>query len=131
VAILPSVLAAARAGASVAATRHAAEQARDNRASFLGPDIRWVDHQARGPVAYLFDARTSWVRVWETLFWNRRVESVYGLAGAKVFGPLPQQAVHVRADGRLVTTGGTSLDPEYVLAPIGEVETVPAYWLAR
>jgi hypothetical protein len=130
VALLPVLLVVLLGGASVAAARQAAEQARLRQTTYLGPDPRWIDHAAHGQVALIATHQTSWVGVWETLFWNRRIASVYGLDGAKVFGPVPTQAVHVRPDGRLVGLDGRAVDAPYVMAPVGEVETVPAYGFA-
>jgi hypothetical protein len=121
--VLPALLVGALAVASVAAAAHAQGQSDSLRQQFLGPDRRWIDHAAPGSVAYLFDPGTNWVRVWETLFWNRRVESVLTLRG-KVFGPLPQQRLRLRRDGRFVMHGRT---PRYVVAPLGEIEAVPAF----
>ena len=129
IALLPLVLVAALAAASVAASRYTARQADSRQSSYLGQDRRWIDHAATGPVAYLFDKRTSWVRAWETVFWNRRVDRVYGLSGAKVFGPLPQRSLRIGPDGKLLAAHGDDLpgDARYVVAPLGEVQSVPAY----
>jgi hypothetical protein len=131
-AVLPIVLAAALVGGSVAASTYASGQSKNLQRDYLGPDPRWVDHTARGPVAFLFDPRSSWVRVWETLFWNRSVKAVYALGGTKAFGPVPQRSVIALTDGRIVPTGPRPLGPEpaYVVAPLGEVESVPAYSFA-
>jgi hypothetical protein len=130
-AVLPALLVAALAAASVAAATHARQQSEALRSGLLGPDRRWIDHAADGPAAYLADPGTGWVRAWETLFWNRRVDAVYAL-GPKVFGPVPQQRVRVRRDGRFVARSGSALrdPPRYVVAPLGQVESVPAYAFA-
>jgi hypothetical protein len=129
-AVLPALLLVALAGASVAAARDASQQAHDRQSIYLGPDRRWVDHAADGPTALLYTRGSGWVGAWETVFWNRRVTSVLGVGGARVFGPLPTTAVHIRPDGRIVTADGSSLRPAYVVAPLGEVVSVPAYRLA-
>jgi hypothetical protein len=127
--ILPLVLFVVLASASVAAARYASRQGHALQRTYLGPDRRWIDHAADGPVTLLFDPRTSWVGTWETLFWNRRVEAVDTLASAKVFGPVPQTAVRITPDGRLAPGNGTASrsDHPYVAAPLGDVASVPAY----
>jgi hypothetical protein len=126
-AVLPLVLLAGLIASSVAASRFAADQGRLRQAAFLGPDPRWIDHAADGPVAYLYQAGDDWTGVWETVFWNRRVDRVYGLGGARVFGPMPQQAITIRSDG-LVTTGrATQLRVRYVVVATGVVSSEPAF----
>jgi hypothetical protein len=78
----------------------------------------------------LFTRGSGWVGVWESLFWNRRIQWVYGLDGAAVFGPVPTLPVRVRRDGLLVGRDGNTLTPGFVVAPFGEVPGVPAYDLA-
>ena len=126
-AVLPLVLLAALAVASIAASRYAADTARQLEASSLGPDPRWIDHAADGPVSYLYAEGANWVGVWEALFWNRRIRRVYGLNGAKVTGPLPQLPLELLPDGRFAAADHHSVDSEYVLAPLGLVTSVPAY----
>jgi hypothetical protein len=130
VAVLPLLLLVVLVGASVAAGREASSGARNRQETYLGPDPRWIDHAARGPVALLYTNQTGWVGVWESLFWNRRIEWVLGLGGAKAFGPVPTRPVRLLADGRLVSVDGGAPDPRYVVAPLGQVETVPAYGFA-
>jgi Dolichyl-phosphate-mannose-protein mannosyltransferase len=127
--ILPLALLIALASASVAAARYATRQGHALQRTYLGADRRWVDHAADGQVTLLFDPRASWVRVWETLFWNRRVEAVDTLAPARVFGPVPQTTVRIEGDGRLVAANRTASrrDSPYVAAPLGDVASVPAY----
>jgi hypothetical protein len=126
---LPLVLFAALAGASVAAARHTTQQANALRTTYLGQDRRWIDHAAEGPVTLLHDRPSSWVGIWETLFWNHRVDTVYTLAGSKVFGPVPQKTVTIKPDGRVVPADGSASAraPRYVVAPLGEVASVPTY----
>ena len=125
--LLPVLVFVALVGASVAAARQAADQARVRQSTYLGPDPRWIDHAAGGPVGVLFTRGSGWVGVWESMFWNRRIEWVYGLDGASVFGPVPTRPVRVRRDGVLVGRDGKVLAPRYVVAPFGQVSGVPAY----
>ena len=62
---------------------------------------RWIDRKADGPVAYLYDGEPSWNGVWETLFWNEKIDRVYDLGDTEVPGPLPQTPAEVRPDGTL------------------------------
>jgi hypothetical protein len=129
-AVLPAVLLVALAGASVAAARQASQQSRNTQVAYLGPDRRWVDHAARAPAALLYTRGSGWVGAWETVFWNRRITSVLGVGGARVFGPIPTTPVRIRPNGRIVTADGATPRSPYVVAPLGEVESVPAYRLA-
>lgn len=115
---VPVLLAAALATASVVSSRFVAAEGRAEQMRFLGVEPRWVDRTARGPAAYLYDGEPSWNGVWETLFWNRRIDRVYGLSGAKVPGPLPQLAVDIGGDGRL-----TPLDDQRSARPYAVVST--------
>ncbi|HST25640.1 MAG TPA: glycosyltransferase family 39 protein [Gaiellaceae bacterium] len=121
---LPILLVLVLAGGSIAASREATNQARLRQATYLGPDRRWIDHAADGPVALLYTHDSGWVGAWEALFWNRRITAIDGLDGAKVFGPVPTQPVQVRPDG---IVSGKGKAPSFVVAPLGEVESVPAY----
>jgi len=96
--VVPVVLLAALVAASVASSRYVARQARAQQQSLLGTDSRWIDHLADGSVAYLYNGEPDWNRVWETLFWNDRVDRVYDLA-SEVPGPLPQTPADVQPDG--------------------------------
>jgi hypothetical protein len=126
-ALLPVVLLAALAGSSVAASRYAADQGRLRQTSFLGPDPRWIDHAASGPVAYLYQEGDDWTGVWETVFWNRRIDHVYDLGNANVFGPMPQQPIDVRPDGRLITSQETAPSAKYVVVATGVVASEPSF----
>jgi hypothetical protein len=99
--LLPTLLLAAFVAASVSVSGYVADQARAQQRRFLGPDPAWIDHATRAPVAYLYDGEPNWTGVWETIFWNRRVDRVLDLAGALVPGPLPQRTVDVSPAGRL------------------------------
>jgi hypothetical protein len=103
--LVPVLLLAAFVAASVSVSGYVADQARAQQARFLGPDARWVDRAAAGRTAYLYDGEPDWTGVWETLFWNRRIDRVLDLPGALVPGPLPQRPVTVAPDGRLVGAG--------------------------
>jgi hypothetical protein len=95
---VPAMLLVALVAASVVSSRFVAEQARAQQQSFLGADPQWINHHADGSVAYLSNGEPDWNGVWETLFWNDRVDRVYDLAG-QVPGPLPQAPADVQSDG--------------------------------
>ena len=129
VAALPAVLAVALVGASVAASRYAAESATTLQAQSVGTDPRWIDRSARGSVAYLYEPDADWVEVWQNAFWNDRIDRVYTVDGASVLGPIPQQPIAIVNNG-LASAGGRTLAPTYVVAPLGDVDGIPAYSFA-
>jgi hypothetical protein len=103
--LLPALLLAAFVAASVSVSGYVGDEARAQQTRFLGPDPRWVDRATGGPTAYLYDGEPNWTGVWETIFWNRRIDRVLDLGRAVVPGPLPQRAVAVAADGRFEAPG--------------------------
>lgn len=111
--LLPVLLLAAFVGASVSASGYVSAKAKAQQVEFLGPDRRWVDRAAAGPTAYLYDGERDWNSVWQTIFWNHRIDRVYNLLGATVVGPLPQRPVEIAPDGRL--TGGDDDAPAFAV----------------
>jgi hypothetical protein len=107
--LLPALLLACFVAASVSVSGYVADQAKAQQTRFLGPKPRWVDRAAAAPTAYLYDGEPDWTGVWETIFWNRKIDRVLDLPGALVPGPLPQHEVRVAPDGRLGA-------PRYVVA---------------
>ncbi len=103
--VLPAILLLALAGASVSASREVGAQSRAQQLRLIGPERRWIDRAAEGPVAYVYDGQAYWNAVWENLFWNRRIEWVYDLPGTLVPGPLPQTTLLVAPDGELRPDG--------------------------
>jgi hypothetical protein len=97
--IVPGVLLVALVAASVVAGRFVVDQAQAQERAFLGHHPNWVDRKSDGSVAYLYDGEPSWNGVWETLFWNPKIDRVYDLGHAEVPGPLPQAPAEVRPDG--------------------------------
>jgi hypothetical protein len=126
IAVLPIVLALALAGASVAASRYAADQSSLRRQMFLGDQPRWIDRAADGPAAYLFVPGADWTGAWQAVFWNRRIDRVYDLGGAHLFGPIPQQRLVVQPDGSLTVPGKGPPAP-FVVAPLGSVPSAPSF----
>ena len=128
--VLPLLLLLALAGGSVAASRYAADQGRQRQRMFLGSTPTWIDRAAHGPVAYLYQSGTDWTGVWENVFWNRRIDRVYDLGGARLVGPIPQQQIRIRADGRLVTGSGRPVSAPYVVTTTGVVSSEPSFEFA-
>ena len=102
---LPALLLAAFVTASISVSGYVADQARAQQTRFLGPEPAWIDRAADGATAYVYDGEPDWTGVWETIFWNRRIDRVYDLPGALVPGPLPQRELPVRPDGKLDGAG--------------------------
>ncbi|MDX6510894.1 MAG: hypothetical protein QOE36_398, partial [Gaiellaceae bacterium] len=98
--VLPVLLGVAFSAASVSASRLVVDRARVQQTKLVGPVKTWIDRSADAPVAFLYDGSPYWNEVWETVFWNRRIDRVYDLPGPSVPGPLPQEVVKPTADGR-------------------------------
>jgi hypothetical protein len=93
-------------------------------------DRRWLDRAADGPVTYLnttaFEQETregrwldQWLPVWETEFWNRRLDGVLTLAGALEPAPFFQRHAQLDwSDGRIAggEAGLVLADPRFVPA---------------
>jgi len=111
--VLPLVVGAYLALASVVVTRTVAHQARAFWPFMVGDDLRWVDQRADGPVTYLYAGDPLWNRAWYNVFWNRRIDRVYTLGTQKrIQGPLPQRTIHLPASGRI-----NAPSTPYVVAP--------------
>jgi hypothetical protein len=115
--VLPALLFVALAAGSVSASREVADQARTQQQRLLGPVRRWVDDAADGPTAYVYDGQAYWNAVWENLFWNRRIRSVYDLPGTRVPGPLPQTTLVIGPGGELLPDGKSS-DAAFAVVPL-------------
>src|SRR2546423_1809437 len=114
--LLPGALVVVFAGASVNVSRVVAAEASLVQPGTVGAHPRWVDANARGPVAYLYTGDVYWNSVWESLFWNRRLDRVYDLLLAAVPGGIPQDSLGPYADGRLVDKFGHGPRVRYVVA---------------
>ena len=113
--VLPAVLVAGLAGASISASRVVAAQATLVQPGTLGAHRRWIDAAARGPVTYLYTGDVYWNSVWESLFWNRRLRRVYDLLDAAVPGGIPQDSLGPLEDGTLVDKFGHRPPVTYVV----------------
>ncbi len=99
---VPFALIVALVAASVVSSRFVVDEARAQQRTFLGDDPSWADHAGGSRIAYIYDGEPSWPGVWETVFFNARIDRVYDLNVATVPGPLPQDDVSVRPDGMVV-----------------------------
>jgi hypothetical protein len=114
--LLPAALLVVFAGASVSASRIVAAEATLVQPGTVGAHPRWIDEHANGPVAYLYTGDVYWNSVWESLFWNRRLDRVYDLLLAAVPGGIPQDSLGPYGDGRLVDKFGHGPRVRYVVA---------------
>ena len=130
VVVLPLLLLVALMGGSVAASRYAAGQGRQRQRMFLGPTPTWINRAAHAPVAYLYQSGADWTGVWENVFWNQRIDRVYDLGGARLVGPIPQQQIRIRADGRFLARGGHPVSAPYVVTTTGVVGSEPSFEFA-
>jgi Dolichyl-phosphate-mannose-protein mannosyltransferase len=113
---LPIVLFVALVAASVVSSRYVVDQARLQQRTFLGGDPAWADHAGVKRVAYLYDGEPSWPGVWETVFFNTKIDRVYSLGATPVPGPLPQTQVTVRPDGTIAGLPPGRRRAKYVIA---------------
>ncbi len=113
---VPAALLLVFAAVSVSASRVVAGQAALLQPGTVGSDQRWIDKAASGPVAYVYTGDVFWSSVWESAFWNRKLDAVYDLLLAQIPGGLSQPSVGPNEDGRVVTADGKGLSWPYVVA---------------
>jgi hypothetical protein len=119
--LLPAAVLVVLVTVSVEASHTVAHQASGFRTLMAGPDPRWIDETAPGPVAFLYAGEQAWsggAPPWVSLFWNRRLSALYVLGGTKVVGPIAQTHVHPTSAGRLLRADGRPIAPAYVVASI-------------
>ncbi len=114
--LLVPLLVACFAAASVAASRRIEAQSQITQGLLVGPERRWIDRVADGPVAYVFAGGVYFNAVWVNAFWNRRMRHVYDLGGAVVRGPMPQQRLRLGGDG-VLRAGGRPIPDRYAVLP--------------
>lgn len=112
---LPAALLVGFAAISFSASRVVTAQATLVRQTTLGASKRWIDEAAPSPVAYLYTNEVYWNAVWQSLFWNRKVDAVYNLLDSRVPG-LVLPSVGPLEDGRLVHANGAPVEGGYVVA---------------
>lgn len=111
----PVALLVVLVAASVLTSRFVIREARAQQATFLGADPSWIDHAGGDDVAYLYDGEPAWPGVWQTVFFNPRIDRVYDLPDTTVAGPLPQKGVIVLPDGTIVTPPSERKQPAYAV----------------
>jgi Dolichyl-phosphate-mannose-protein mannosyltransferase len=100
---LPAVVLALFVALSVYASHTVASETAFVRTDLLGgKNTRWIDGAAPGRVVFLFGGETNWTAVYENVFWNRKIGTIYTLPGFPLPGPFPQRPVGPEADGRVV-----------------------------
>jgi len=97
----PVALLVVLVGASVLVSRFVVREAKAQQTMFLGADPSWIDNAGGDDVAYLYDGEPAWPGVWQTVFFNPRIDRVYNLPDTSVPGPLPQTGVIVLPDGTI------------------------------
>ena len=98
----------AAGAASVGAFAFDRQNAQNVRTSHLPPDLRWIDHAARGlgPVTLLQTAGAPRGRALEQLFWNSSVTKIALLKGAIPTDAFGAETTRIERDGRLVGPRG-------------------------
>ena len=80
----------------------------------IGPQPTWVDRYADGPVAFVYSGEASWSGgspAWVYVFWNSRIDRVYVVNNATVYGPLPVEAAALGPDHAIHLSDRTSRPP--------------------
>ena len=81
------------------------------RHGLLPADLAWIDHSGVRAPAFLAAPGSQRSTVLETLFWNRRVDRVLLLPGAKAPDKFAAPQLAVDGDGRLLLSGRTISTP--------------------
>lgn len=100
-----TLLALALSATSVAAATEIERQSSLRQTDIFGDSPTWVDDTGVERATYLYAGEPEWTGVWQHLYWNRSIDAVWALA-AGVPGPVPQEFVFPRADGRLFDADG-------------------------
>ncbi len=133
--VLPALLLAAGIAVSAEASGYVAQQARKQKAEFASPEPRWVNRAAAGSVAYVYAGERDWNGVWQTLFWNPRVDRVYDVGGSSVPGPVPQRQLILGPNGTLSPKDAHRSPVRYTVisrtfeldgSPVAETQSVAA-----
>ena len=123
--VLALLVGAGLAAVSVSASRVVAARSELQAVKLIPRDARWIDRYVDGSVAFLYAGDAPSSAVWANLFWNQKIDTVYGLINARVPGPLPQLSVGPRTDGYVVLGDGRQIGPRYLVTsraiqPAGE-----------
>jgi hypothetical protein len=76
----------------------------------------WVDAAATGDVTYLHGSEHA-AGPWKHLFWNRSIDAVVAVPGARSLPPLPPATVSSRSDALIVGADGEAPHVREVVAP--------------
>jgi hypothetical protein len=76
------------------------------RNDYLPSDRQWIDRARLGDVALIETPGAGFGRALEQMVWNRSVDSVYLLGGAKPVDNFGSAEVGIAPDGRLITKSG-------------------------
>ena len=101
-------------GTSVYVSTVVRDQAKGFQSVMIGPQPSWIERYADGPVAFVYSGEASWSEgspAWVYVFWNKRIDRVYDLNGAKIDGPLPFAAAALGPDHVLHLVARTSTPP--------------------
>ena len=78
---------------------------------------RWIDQAANGPVTYIHSDTAFPKALWQTLYWNERIDQVLQFYTAPSAGPVPTQPVEYSNGGLVLGPNGRRLEGGYVVAP--------------
>jgi hypothetical protein len=101
--ILPLSVFALLAYTSVSVSGAMEDVSRTLAPHLFGSSKNWIDRATGRPVGYLYGGE-DFNPVFENIFWNRRIRTVYAMPGTLVPGPLPQTALQPTAAGLLATS---------------------------
>jgi hypothetical protein len=113
--VLPVLLLAAGIAVSAEASGYVVDQARLQKEEFASPEPRWVNSAADASVAYVYAGERDWNGVWQTLFWNSRVNRVYDFGGSSLPGPVPQHPLVLGPNGTLTVRNDTRSPVHYAV----------------
>ena len=78
---------------------------------------RWIDRTASGPVTYIHSDTAFPKVLWQTLYWNERIDRVLRFYTAPSAAPVPTRTVEYSASGLVLDTNKRPLKGGYVVAP--------------
>jgi hypothetical protein len=116
--VLVVVVAATLLSASIVSSREIQGLARADRTwVFSTAQPRWIDEVADGPVAYIHADTAAPKALWQTLYWNERIDRVLQFDGTPPAAPVPMRLVAPRVGGLVLDTSGRRLTGGFVVAP--------------
>ena len=116
--VLAGLLALALAAVSLTASFEIRERSSTEREiTFGGAQPGWIDAGGARDATLLLTGDRLWPSVWQELFWNDAITRVASLPEAEDPGVVPLVVVASGADGRLRTSTGEEIAPNYLVAP--------------